>query len=66
MYKLCDSFGYTCYMTIYLGKQNQQAHGDVSATHGTVLQLVRRVEGVGHKLFMDSYFSSPLLFEDEI
>jgi len=36
----------------------------MSATHGTVLELVRRVEGLGHKLYMDSYFSSPALFND--
>ena len=32
--------------------------------HGTVLQLIRRVEGLGHKIFMDSYFTSPALFDD--
>ena len=36
----------------------------MTATHGTVLELVRRVEGLGHKLCMDSYFSSPALFND--
>jgi hypothetical protein len=36
----------------------------MSATHGIVLELVRRVEGLGHKLYMDSYFSSPALFDD--
>jgi len=36
----------------------------MSATHGTVLELVRRVEGLGHKLYMNSYFSSPALFDD--
>jgi len=36
----------------------------MSATHGIVLQLIRRVEGLGHKLYMDSYFSSPAIFDD--
>jgi len=36
----------------------------MSATNGTVLEFVRRVEGLGHKLYMDSYFSSPALFND--
>jgi hypothetical protein len=36
----------------------------MSATHGTVFELVRRVEGLGHELYMDSYFSSPALFDD--
>jgi len=36
----------------------------MTATHGNVLELVRRVEGLGHKLHMDSYFSLPALFVD--
>jgi hypothetical protein len=64
IYKLCDSTGYTYDMKPYLGKQRQGATGGVTATHGTVLHLVRRVEGVGHKLYMDNYFSSPSLFKD--
>jgi hypothetical protein len=51
-------------MKVYLGKQRKDAAGDVTATHGTVLQLVRRVENKGHKLYMDNYFSSPHLFDD--
>ena len=64
IYKLCDSLGYTYDMSVYLGKQKQHATNEITATHGTVLQLVRRVEGVGHKLYMDNYFSSPALFDD--
>jgi hypothetical protein len=62
LYKLCDSLGYTYDMNVYLGKQSDDAAGDVTATHGTVLQLVRRVENKGHKLYMDNCFSSPRLF----
>jgi len=51
-------------MSVYLGKQRLLATQKMSATHGTVLELVRRVEGLGHKLYMDSYFSSPALFND--
>lgn len=58
IYKLCDSLGYTFDMAVYSGKQHELANENV-----TVLQLVRRVEGVGHKLYMDNYFSSPLLFD---
>src|SRR5215469_5043098 len=64
IYKLCDALGYTYDMSVYLGKQRLLATQEISATHGTVLELVRRVEGLGHKLYMDSYFSSPALFDD--
>jgi hypothetical protein len=32
--------------------------------HGTIQQLVSRLEDAGHKLFMDNYFTSPDLFKD--
>ena len=49
IYKLCDESGY-----MY----------DMTATHATVRHLTYRVEGLGHKLFMDNFFSSPRLFDD--
>ena len=51
---------------MYLGKQRQHATAEITATHGTVLQLIRRVEGLGHKIFMDNYFTSPALFQRKI
>jgi hypothetical protein len=65
LYKLCDSFGYTYDMNVYLGKQRKSDAGDVTATHGTVLQLVRRMENKGHKIYMESYFSFFLISEIE-
>ena len=64
IYKLCDSLGYTYDMSMYLGKQRQHATAQTTATHRTVLQVIRRVEGLGHKIFMDNYFTSPDLFDD--
>ena len=50
--------------SVYLGNQRLLATQEMSATHGTVLELVRRVEGLGHKLYTGSYFSSPALFDN--
>jgi hypothetical protein len=52
-------------MNIYLGKQKNNAAGtDITPHHGTVLELVRRFEGVDHKIYMDNYFNSPKLFNE--
>ena len=64
IYKLCDSLGYTYDMSMYLGKQRQHATAQITATHGTVLQVIQRVEGLSHKIFMDNYFTSPALVDD--
>ena len=36
----------------------------MTATHATVRHLTNRVEGLGHKIFMDNFFSPPRLFDD--
>ena len=36
----------------------------MTATHAVVRLLTSRVEGLGHKLFMDNFFLSPRLFDD--
>jgi len=36
----------------------------VTATHVTVTELTRKIEGRGHKLYMDNFFSFPELFDD--
>jgi hypothetical protein len=64
IYKLCDALDDTYDMSVCLGMQRLLATQEMSATHGTVLELVRRVEELGHKLYMDSYFSLPALFDD--
>ena len=64
MYKLCDSTGYTYDMDVYLGKDRQRTAQHLTATDARVTNLTWRVEGVGHKLYMDNFFSSPDLFDD--
>jgi hypothetical protein len=51
-------------MTVYLGKDRKLAIPTMTATHATVTGLTGRIENLGHKLYMDSFFSSPELFDD--
>jgi hypothetical protein len=51
-------------MRVYLGKDSRSATDEMTATHATVRHLTCRVEGLGHKMFMDNFFSSPRLFDD--
>jgi len=64
IFKLCDSTGYTCDMKLYLGKDRQRTAQHVTATHATMTELTRKIEGRGHKLNMGSFFPSPELFDD--
>ena len=64
MFKLCDSTGYTYDMNVYLGKDGQRAAQHLTATRNTVANLTRGVEGFGHKLYMNNFFSSPDLYDD--
>jgi len=64
MFKLCDSTGYTYDMNVYLGKDRQRAAQHLTATHNTLVNLTRGVEGFGHKLYMDNFFPSPDLYDD--
>ena len=59
IYKLCDSLVYTYDISVYLGKQRQRATAKI--THGTVLQVIQTAEGLGHKVFMNNYFTLPAL-----
>jgi hypothetical protein len=61
IYKLCNSLGSTYDMSAYLGKQWQHATEQIMVTHGTVLQVFHRVEGLGYKIFMINYFTSSAL-----
>ena len=64
IYKLCDESGHTYDRRVYLGTDSHSATDDMTATHATVRHLTSRVEGLGHKIFMDNFFSSARLFDD--
>jgi hypothetical protein len=51
-------------MVAYLGKQCVNATENVTPTHGTVLKLIQKADGIGHKLLVDNYFSLFQLFSD--
>ena len=64
IYKLCDSNGYTYDLKVHLGKDRQSTTQRLTAAHAIVTELTRKVEGRGHKLYVNSFFSSPALFDD--
>jgi hypothetical protein len=45
---------YTYDMRAYIAKQHKDASADLPPTHCTIMQLGKRVEDVGHKLYMDN------------
>jgi hypothetical protein len=44
-------------MRVYLGKDRTYTINTMTATHATVVGLMRRVENVGHKPYMENFFS---------
>ena len=56
--------GYTYDMKLYMSKDRQHTAQHVTATHATVTKLTRKIEGRGHKLYMDNFFFPPELFDD--
>jgi hypothetical protein len=51
---LCYSLRYVYAMRTYIAKQRKDATADLTPAYGNVMQLGRRVEDVGHKLYVDN------------
>jgi hypothetical protein len=51
-----------CIITHHLQRQTPTNAESITPTNGVALKLTRKVDGVGHTLFMDNYFSSYKLF----
>lgn len=64
IYKLCDTIGCVYNMSVYLGKDRQNATQTMTVTNASVRSLTRRVERVGHKFYMDNFISSPYTSDD--
>jgi hypothetical protein len=58
----CDKTGYTYDISLFEQRQCTAQH--LTATHATMAELTKKIQGRGHKLYMDNYFSSPVLFDD--
>jgi len=50
---------YTYDTNVYMGKDRQNATQLMTAIHVTW-----KMDGVGHELYMDNFFSSPDIFDD--
>ena len=63
LFMLCDSSnGYCSQVEIYHGtSENPSQKGKI---YDLVMRLIRPYLGKGHKLFVDNYYTSPILFHD--
>ena len=52
------------YKYYHTGKDNSLDTSEVGATHAVVLKLLEGLEGRGHHVYTDNYYSSPDLFGD--
>jgi len=64
IYKLCEESRYTYDMRVCLGRDSHSTTDDMTATNATVRHLTCKVEGLGHKIFKDNFFSMPKLSDD--
>ena len=51
-------------MTVSFGTDRQWTVQHLTATHATVSELIKKIRGRGHKMYMNNYFFSPDFFDD--
>jgi hypothetical protein len=64
IYRVFVESGYTYGTRVCFVEDLRSATDDMTATRAAVRHLTSRVEGLGHKIFMDNFFLSPRLFDD--
>lgn len=57
-------YGFIIVQIYYTGKDDSLDTSEVGATHAIVLKLLEGLEGRGHHVYTDNYYSSPALFGD--
>jgi hypothetical protein len=49
-------------MSLYLGRDRKHVTAAMMGTHAAVSGLATRIENLGHKLYMDNFFSHLLIY----
>ena len=65
LFVICDSkTGYTCDFIIYTGKNERQTDNGLTYMYDVEMQLMSPYLGKGYKLFVDNFYTCPILFRD--
>ncbi len=57
--KFCIHNVFSCFC---LGKDHSQTPSKYGVTHGIVMQVTKSLQGMGHHLYMDNFYTSPAMF----
>ena len=55
-------YGYIKRIQIYIGKNSSLSKNELGLSTKVVLDLVKGLESSHHKLYVDNYYTSPILF----
>ena len=59
-YQLCDDRGYCCQYELYTGKRG--GGSEYGANYDLCMRLMDRYKNRGHHLYVDNFYTSPILF----